>query len=102
MVAIQNTKNEAKNYFKQVREKLIKNINLKKESLDKELAVEIKKAESEILDLRNKAPEKINKIAIETSADLIQRLIGIEVNSSSVSAIVDELSRKEVDKYYGN
>jgi len=100
--AIQNTKNEAKNYFKQVREKLIKNINLKKESLDKELAVEIKKAESEILDLRNKAPEKINKIAIETSADLIQRLIGIEVNSSSVSAIVDDLSHKKMDKYYGN
>ena len=100
--AIQNSKNEAKNYFKQVREKLIKNINLKKESLDKELAVEIKKAESEILDLRNKAPEKINKIAIETSADLIQRLIGIEVNSSSVSAIVDDLSQKKMDKYYGN
>ena len=99
---IQSSKNEAKSYFKQVREKLIKNINLKKESLDKELAVEIKKAESEILDLRNKAPEKINKIAIETSADLIQRLIGIEVNSSSVSAIVDDLSQKKMDKYYGN
>jgi F-type H+-transporting ATPase subunit b len=100
--AIQNSKNEAKNYFKQVREKLIKNINLKKESLNKELTVEIKSAEFEILDLRNKAPEKINKIAIETSADLIQRLIGIEVNSSSVSAIVDDLSQKKMDKYYGN
>ena len=99
---IQSSKNEAKSYFKQVREKLIKNINLKKESLDKELTIEIKKAESEILDLRNNAPEKINKIAIETSADLIQRLIGIEVNSSSVSAIVDDLSQKKMDKYYGN
>jgi F-type H+-transporting ATPase subunit b len=99
---IQNGKNEAKNYFNQTREKMIKDINVKKDSLNKELGVEIKKAETEIQNLRNKAPEKINKIAIETSADLIQKLTGIEVNSSSISAIVDDLSRKKMDEYYGN
>ena len=99
---VQNSKNEAKNYFNQAREKIIKDIVLKKESLDKELTIEIKKAEAEIQDLRNKAPEKINKIAIETSADLIQQLIGIEVNNSSISAIVDGLSKKNIGKYYGN
>jgi len=99
---VQNSKNEAKNYFNQAREKIIKDIVLKKESLDKELTIEIKKAEAEIQDLRNKAPEKINKIAIETSADLIQQLIGIEVNNSSISAIVDDLSKKNIGKYYGN
>ena len=98
---IQDSKNQAKNYLIQAREKLIKSVNLKKEDLDKELAVEIKKTESEIQDLRNKAPEKINKIAIETSADLIQQLIGIEVNNSSISAIVDHLSKKK-NGYYGN
>ena len=99
---IQNGKNEAKNYFNQTREKVIKDINVKKDSLNKELGVEIKKAETEIQNLRNKAPEKINKIAIETSSDLIQKLIGIEVNSSSISTIVDDLSRKKMDEYYGN
>ena len=99
---IQDSKNQAKNYLNQAREKLIKSVNLKKKDLDKELAVEIKKIESEIQDLRNKAPEKINKIAIETSADLIQQLIGIEVNNSSISAIVDNLSKKKINGYYGN
>jgi F-type H+-transporting ATPase subunit b len=99
---IQNGKNEAKNYFNQAREKVIKDINVKKDSLNNELDAEIKKAETEIQNLRNKAPEKINKIAIETSSDLIQKLIGIEVNSSSISAIVDDLSRKKMDEYYGN
>ena len=99
---VQNSKNEAKNYFKQAREKIIKDIVLKKENLDKELTIEIKKAEAEIQDLRNKAPEKINKIAIETSSDLIQLLIGIEVNNSSISAIVDDLSKKNMGEYYGN
>ena len=42
------------------------------------------------------------EIAVETSADLLNRLMGAEVNSSSISAIVDDLSRKKMDKYYGN
>ena len=44
--------------------------------------------------MRNSASEKINKIAIETSADLVKKLIGAEVNSSSISAIVNEISKK--------
>jgi F-type H+-transporting ATPase subunit b len=99
---VQNSRNEAKNYFKQARDKLLRDINLKKNTLDNELSEEIKKAETEIKELRDRAPEKINKIAVETSADLLQQLIGAEVNSSSISAIVDDLSRKKMDEYYGN
>ena len=99
---VQKSKNEAKNYFNQARSKVIKDINFKKENLDKELSQEIKKAESEIQALKNKSPEKINKIAVETSADLIEQLIGVEVNNSSISAIVDDFSKKNIGKYYGN
>jgi len=98
---IQDSKIEAKNYFNQAREKILKDINLKKENLDKELNEEIRKAEIEIEDLKNKAPEKINKIAIEISTDLIQQLISVEVNNSSISAIVNDLSKKDREKYYG-
>ena len=99
---VQNSKSESKIYFNQAREKVIRDINLKKETLEKELNIEIQKAESEIQDLKNNAYEKINKIAVETSSDLIQKLIGTEINSSSISAIVDDFSRKKMDKYYGN
>ena len=80
----------------------MKDISLKKELLNKELDEEIENADSEIQELRNKAPEKINKIAVETSADLLKQLIGAEVNNSSISAIVDDLSRKKIGKYYDN
>ena len=43
-----------------------------------------------------------NKIAIETSSDLLKTLIGAEVNNSSISAIVDDLSKKNAGKYYDN
>ena len=99
---VQDNKMEAKNYFNQARKKILKDINLKKENLDKELNEEIRKTEIEIEDLKNKAPEKINKIAIEVSTDLIQQLIGVEVNNSSISAIVNDLSKKDKDKYYGS
>ena len=99
---VEASKIEAKNYFKQAKEKLLKNISLKKDALDKELNIEIQKAESEIKKLRATAPEKINKIAVETSADLLHQLIGAEVNNSSISAIVDDLSKRKMDEYYGN
>ena len=66
----------------------------KRENLEKEINEEINKAEKEILDLKNKSPDKIRKIAVETSSDLIKRLIGVEVNNSSVSAMVEDVSRK--------
>ena len=99
---IKNSKIEAKNYFNQAREKVLKDIISKKEKLDKEINEEISKAEAEIKNFLEKAPEKINKIAIETSSDLTQQLIGTDVNNSSISAIVEDLSLKNRNKYYGN
>ena len=96
------SKLEAQNILKAAREKLIKEINSKKENLDKQIDKEIKKAESEIDILKKSAPEKINKIAIDTSSELVKKLIGAEVNNSSISAIVDDLSKRNGNKYYGN
>ena len=99
---ISKSKLEAKNIFSQSREKVLKDISAKREVLDKQIDEEISKAELEISNLRESAPDKINMIAIETSSELIQKLIGAEVNNSSISAIVDDLSRRNGDKYYGN
>ena len=99
---ILKSKTEANAMFNQAREKAVKDINAKRDVLDKQIDDEIAKAEKEIQALRDNAPDKINKIAIETSSELLQKLIGAEVNNSSISAIVDDLSRRNGDKYYGN
>ena len=96
------SKLEAKNIFKDSREKIIKDINYKKEILENQINDEIKKAEKEIVVVKISAPEKINRIAIEASSELVKKLIGAEINNSSISAIVDDLSKKNGDKYYGN
>ena len=92
---ILNSKNEAKTYFSQAREKILKDVDKKREKIEKEINDEINNAEKEILDFKNKSPEKITKIAVETSSDLIKQLIGVEVNNSSISAIVEDVSRKK-------
>ena len=99
---ILKSKLEAKNIFREAREKVIKDINSKQNVLDKQIDEEIQKAEKEIQILKDNAPIKINKIAIETSSELLKKLIGAEINNSSISAIVDDLSKKKGSKYYGN
>ena len=94
-----DAKIEAKNIYNKAREKILRDINSKKEKLEKEIDEEIKKAEKEILDLKIKSPVNINKIAIETSADLVKQIIGAEVNNSNISAIVEDVSKKNKGKY---
>ena len=96
------SKLDAMNIFKDARDKVLKDINSKKEILHNQIDEEIKKAELEIEVLKKSAPQKINKIAIETSSELVKKLIGAEINNSSISAIVDDLSKKNGDKYYGS
>ena len=95
---ILDSKTEAKNYFNKAREKILKDIDKKKEILESEINEEINKAEIEISELVSNSPEKINKIAAETSSDLIKQLIGVEVNNSSITAIVENISRKVREK----
>ena len=99
---ILKTRLDAKNIIKDARDKALKNISSKKDVLDNQINNEIKKAEQEIKLLRKGAPEKINKIAIETSSEIVKKLIGADVNNSSLSAIVEDLSKKNGNKYYGS
>jgi len=91
---ILKSKIEAKNLFNESRKKLLDDINNKRQMLEKEIDKEVKIVEAEIEELKKKSPEKINKIAIETSTDLINQLIGANVNNSSITAIVSDISSK--------
>ena len=90
---ILDSKLKAKNFFNDAREKILDDINKKRVSLEKDLDEEIGEVEKELSELKNKSGEKINKIAAETSAELLKELIGEEVNSSSIAAIVEDQSK---------
>ena len=98
---ILESKLEAKNYFNEARQKILEDISIKKNSLDKDIDGEITAAEQEIKKLKTDSSEKIKNIAIETSSELIKQLIGEEANNSSISAIVEEQSKKSEEKRNG-
>tara|TARA_B100001540_G_scaffold87142_1_gene78665 strand:- start:1137 stop:1727 length:591 start_codon:yes stop_codon:yes gene_type:complete len=98
---ILESKLEAKNYFNEARQKILQEVNNKRIALDKDIDDEINAAEEEINNLNAASSEKIKSIAIETSSELIKQLIGEEANSSSISAIVEEQSRKSGEKQNG-
>ena len=91
---ILKSKIDAKNMFNESRKKLLDDISKKRQKLEEEIDKEIKIVEAEIEELKKTSPEKINKIAIETSSDLINQLIGAKVNNSSITAIVSDIASK--------
>ena len=95
------SKNKAKNLFNDARQKVLDDVNKKKAALEKNIDDEVNAAEQEIDQLKKSSQEKITKIAIETSSDLVKKLIGEEVNNSSISAIVEDLSKKNKEKING-
>ena len=95
---ILDSKIDAKNHFNEVRQKTLEDINNKRSALEKDIDKEISVAEEEINNLKINSNEKIKNIAVETSAELIKQLIGEEANNSSISAIVDEQSKKNKEK----
>ena len=47
-----------------------------------------------------KKPKSIpNNIAIETASEIVKKIFGTEVNASSVSAIVEDISKKQITKH---
>ena len=98
---IEDSRLKAKGIINDAKIKIKSEINLKKNALENEINSEIVLAEKEIEDLKKRSPDKIQKIAIDTSKDLLKQLIGADINQSSISAIVEDLSKKGKDKYYG-
>ena len=96
---LNQAKQEAKKIIDKTRKKVNRDIENKKNQFNLEIEKEIEKAEKEIKTLKLSSIEDINKIAIETSSEIVRKIVGTEVNASSVSAIVEDISKKEITKY---
>ena len=96
---LNQAKQEAKKILDGTRKKVNHDIKNKKNQFNLEIVKEIKKAEKEIKTMKLSSIKDINTIAIETSSEIVRKIVGTEVNASSVSAIVEDISKKEITKY---
>ena len=95
---IEDTKKEAKKIIEDNKKKLENDIKNKKQKFNEEIEKELMSAEKEIKSLKKLSISSINKIAAEVSSEVIKQLVGTSVNMSNVSAIVEDISKKEIEK----
>ena len=96
---IENSKKESKKIIDDGAKKLNRDIQNKKQEFDIEIEKELVLVEKEIKELKKSSLSNINRIAVETSSEIVQQIIGTEVNKSNVSAIVDDILKKNSGKY---
>ena len=96
---LSKAKQDAKKILDETRKKINLDIENKNNQFNLEIDKEIENAEKEIKMLKLSSIKDINKIAIEASSEIIKKVVGTEVNASSVSAIVEDISKKEIIKY---
>ena len=96
---IKKSKNEAKKIIEDSKKKLDRDIEDKKQKFNDEIEKEITATEKEIKNLKKNSTLNIANIAADTSAEIIKQMISTEVNRSNVSALVNEITKKEMEKY---
>ena len=96
---IEDTKKEAKRIIEDNKKKLENDIKSKKQKFNEEIEKELISVEKEIKSLKKSSISSINKIAVEVSSEVIRQIVGAEMNMSKVSAIVEDISKKKVEKY---
>ena len=96
---IEESKKEAKKIIEDSKKKLDRDIEKKKQKFNDEIEKELMIAEKEIKDLKKSSILNISNIAAETSAEIIKQIINIKVNKSSVSAVVDDVTKRKMVKY---
>ena len=95
---IEKSKKEAKKIIDTNKEKLDADIEKKKQELNNEIEKELVATEKEIKDLKKNSLPSITAIASETSAEIIKQITKAEINKSNVSAIVNDIAKKEMEK----
>ena len=96
---IEESKKKAKKIIEESKKKLDQDIENKKQKFNDEIEKELLAAEKEIKNLKKSSISNISNIAAKTSAEIIKQIINIEVNNSSVTAIVDDVAKRKMVKY---
>ena len=96
---IEKSKRDAKKIIDENKKKLDRDIENKKQKFNDEIEKELVAAEKEIKELKKSSISNISHIAAETSAEVIKQVVNIEINKSSVSAIVNNITKKEMEKH---
>ena len=95
---IEKSKKEAKKIIEDGKKKLDRDLEKKKTEFNIEIEKELATAEKEIKHLKKNSFSNIARIAEEASEEIIKKIISVEINKSNVSAITNDIAKKEMEK----
>ena len=98
-IIIENAKKEVYKIHFESKNLLNKDIQTKKEAIEKDIEKEILKAQKEILDLKQNSIASIQNISESIAATIIENISGDKLNESSIKAAVNDISKKNIGKY---
>ena len=81
------------------KKKLDQDIENKKKKFNDEIEKEITATEKEIKELKKNSISNINNISSEIAAEVIKKIIDVEVNKSNAVAVVNEISKKKAETF---
>ena len=96
---LENAKKEVLKIHFESKRALDKDIQLKKESMEKEIDKEILKAQKEISELKKSSISSIQIISGGIVSNIIENISGDKLNESSIKATVEDVSKKNMNKF---
>ena len=96
---LENAKKEVSKIHFDTKKKLDKDIQSKKEVMEKDIENEILKAQKEIEELKKNSISSIQNISENIASNIIENISGDKLNESSVKAMVEDISKKNLGKY---
>ena len=91
---LENAKKEVIKIHIDSKNSLDKDIQFKKQTIEKEIENEILKAKEKIDELKRNSLSDIQKISENIAANVIENIVGDKLNESSVRAAVEDVSKK--------
>ena len=96
---LENAKKEVLKIHFESKSTLDKDIQSKKESMEKEIEKEILKAQKEISELKKNSISSIQIISGNIVSNIIENISGDKLNESSIKATVEDVSKKNMNKF---
>ena len=98
-VILENAKKEISKIHFDSKNILDKDIQHKKGVIEKEIEKEILKAQKEISELKKNSISSIQSISGSIVSNIIENISGDKLNESSIKATVEDISKKNINKY---
>ena len=98
-IILENAKKEVSKIHFESKNILDKDIKSKKDVIEKEIENEILKAHKEITELKKNSISSIQNISENIASNIIENISGDKLNESSIKAVVEDISKKNIGKY---